>query len=102
MWQRSSVPILLAAISAAAYGVGDFFGGLSARRMPATAAAVTAQVTGLILLLGLCVVVAGTPALSDIAWGAAAGTSGGLALTAFYWALVTGQMNLRVSRSCPC
>ncbi|MFZ4519583.1 MAG: EamA family transporter [Microthrixaceae bacterium] len=85
---------LLAACSALSFGVGDFLGGLSARRMPAVLAALTAQVAGLVLLVGLALLVGGSAAGADLAVGAAAGTSGALGLVLFYWALAEGKMSV--------
>lgn len=89
------MPVLLAALSAAVFGVGDFLGGMSARRMAATLGAVVAQATGLALLVVVAAaVVHGEPTGTDLIWGAAAGLCGALALLAFYWALATGRMSV--------
>ncbi|MBU6215738.1 MAG: EamA family transporter [Acidobacteria bacterium] len=85
---------LLAAVSALSFGVGDFLGGLSARRMPAVLAALTAQVAGLVLLVGLALVAGGDAAGADLAVGAAAGVSGAAGLVLFYWALAEGKMSV--------
>ena len=78
---------LLAAVSAVAFGVGDFLGGLSARRMAAIATTLVAQLTGLLLLVVIAPIVGGTVAPTDLAYGAAAGLVGAGALMTFYWAL---------------
>lgn len=89
------MPVILAALSAAVFGVGDFLGGMSARRMAATLGAVVAQFTGLVLLvLAATTVVGGDPTATDLLWGSGAGLCGALALLAFYWALATGRMSV--------
>lgn len=85
---------VLAAFSALSFGVGDFLGGVSARRMPAVLAALTAQIAGLVLLVGLAPVLGGAPAGADLAVGAAAGVSGAVGLVLFYWALAEGKMSV--------
>ncbi|HPU38022.1 MAG TPA: hypothetical protein PLS63_00500 [Microthrixaceae bacterium] len=85
---------LLAAVSAVAFGVGDFLGGLSARRMAAIATTLVAQLTGLLLLVVIAPIVGGTVAPTDLAYGAAAGLVGAGALMTFYWALSAGQMSV--------
>lgn len=86
--------VILAALSALAYGVGDFLGGLSARRIAATLTAVTAQASGLVLMVGLALVVGGSPTGSEWLIAAASGACGALALLLFYWALAEGQMSV--------
>jgi drug/metabolite transporter (DMT)-like permease len=88
------VSVLFAAFSALAFGVGDFLGGMSARRMAAVLSAVTAQATGLVLLLVLAAAVGGWPTATEWAWSSGAGASGALALLLFYWALAEGQMSV--------
>jgi drug/metabolite transporter (DMT)-like permease len=85
---------LLAAISAVAFGIGDFLGGLSARRMAAAATALVAQLAGLVLLLLLAPFVGGAVGGTDLAWGAAAGVAGAVGLMLFYSALSAGQMSV--------
>lgn len=88
------MPVFLAAWSAIAFGVGDFLGGMSARRMAAVLGAASAQAAGFVLLVLLGLVVGGDPTGADLVWGAAAGLSGALALLPFYWAMGAGQMSV--------
>jgi len=88
------VPALLAAVSALAFGVGDFLGGLSARRMAAAISGLTAQTTGFLLLMVAATVAGGSPGGTDWAWGMAAGASGAMAVVVFYWAMAVGQMSV--------
>lgn len=81
--------------SAAAFGAGDFSGGLATRRAPAWVVAGGAQLVGLVLLLALVAVA--RPAAPDAAallFGAAAGVFGGLGLAALYAGLSLGSMGL--------
>ena len=69
---------LLALLSATAYGVGDFFGGLSARRLPSAAVVLRTHAAGLLGLLAVVPLVGGAAAQGDLAIGAAGGLAGAL------------------------
>lgn len=86
--------VLLATLSAVAFGVGDFLGGLSARRMAAIGAALVAQATGLALLVVVAPIAGGSPAGADLGWGIGAGVVGMAGLILFYWALGAGRMTV--------
>jgi drug/metabolite transporter (DMT)-like permease len=86
---------LLALASAMAYGVGDFFGGLSARRLPSAAVVLrthAAGLAGLVVLLPL--VSATTSGGRDLALGAAGGIAGGTGVLLFYWLMSRGAMSI--------
>ncbi len=83
--------VLLAAISAFTFGISDFVGGVSARRMPAVLTTAAGQVSGLLGLVALGFVVSGDPTRADLALGGLAGVAGGLGLLTFYWALSRGR-----------
>lgn len=85
---------LLASLSALTFGIGDFFGGLSARRMAAGLTTVTAQASGLVLIVAVSLVVSGDPSSGDLALGALAGMTGGVGLLGFYWAMGKGPMSV--------
>lgn len=85
---------LLASLSAIAFGVGDFLGGLSARRMAAVATAFTTQAVGLVLVVAVAPLLGGSPDTGDLLWGAAAGIVGPAALVVFYRSLSAGQMSV--------
>jgi drug/metabolite transporter (DMT)-like permease len=86
---------LLALLSAAAYGSGDFMGGLAARRLPPAAVVLRSNTVG---LLGLVVALplAGDAALAgrDVLIGALAGTAGGVGVLLLYRGLATGTMSV--------
>ncbi len=86
--------VLLAALSAGVFGVSDFLGGMSAKRIAATLTSMVAELSGLAGLLVVAVLVGGSPVGRDWAWGGAAGLAGGVALVLFYWAMSRGQMSV--------
>jgi drug/metabolite transporter (DMT)-like permease len=86
---------LLALASALAYGVGDFFGGLSARRLPSAAVVLRTHAAGLAALVFLLPLAgAATPAEGDLALGAAGGIAGGTGVLLFYWLMARGAMSI--------
>lgn len=86
--------VLLAALSACVFGISDFLGGMSAKRIAATLTSMLAELSGLAGLLVVAVLVGGNPVGRDWAWGSAAGLAGGVALVLFYWAMSRGQMSV--------
>lgn len=86
--------VLLALISAAGWGVSDFFGGVFSKRHGAWVTTVAVQLGALagtavaVLLLG------GSPTRSDWAWGAAAGLGVGAGTAYLYRGLSTGRMGV--------
>ncbi|MFM7062889.1 MAG: EamA family transporter, partial [Actinomycetes bacterium] len=86
--------VLLAALSACVFGVSDFLGGMSAKRIAATLTSVLAELSGLAGMLVVAVLVGGRTVGRDWAWGGAAGLAGGLAIVLFYWAMSRGQMSV--------
>ena len=87
---------LLAFTSAMVFGVGDFLGGMAARRLRALVVASWSQLVGLVGILALVLVVLppAEPAFADVAWGAAAGVVGAVGLLLLYTALATGPMSV--------
>jgi drug/metabolite transporter (DMT)-like permease len=88
------VVILLALMSAAGWGVSDFFGGVFSKRHGAWVTTVAVQLGALtgtalaVLLLG------GSPTHADWAWGAAAGLGFGAGTAFLYRGLSTGRMGV--------
>jgi drug/metabolite transporter (DMT)-like permease len=88
------VAVLLALISAAGWGVSDFFGGVFSKRHGAWVTTVAVQFGALagtalaVLLLG------GSPTRADWAWGAAAGLGVGAGTAYLYRGLSTGRMGV--------
>jgi drug/metabolite transporter (DMT)-like permease len=85
-------PILLAALSAAVWGIADFSGGKASQRANPVAVTVISQVIGVpVLAVGL-LVVPGQPNLGALGWGAAAGIAGLGGIILLYKALSAGAM----------
>ena len=86
--------IVLALVSALAYGLADFVGGLVSRRASAWPVAVVAQIsatasTGLVAL-----VVPGSPTGRDLAWAALAGVASGVGTGFLYRGFACGRMSV--------
>ena len=78
--------------SAAAFGAGDFSGGLASRRVSGLTVAGLAQAIGLVALLVLLAVLRPSPpGAGAIAVAAVAGACGGVGLVALYFGLSLGQ-----------
>jgi uncharacterized membrane protein len=75
------------------YGAADFLGGLAARRTNTVAVVVVSQLSGMVLLAGVLPLLPGTsPAVTDLIWGAVAGSAVGAGLGLLYRALAIGRM----------
>jgi uncharacterized membrane protein len=85
---------LLALSAAVAYGVGDFLGGVAARRVPPTAVVLWSHVVGLAMLAALAPVVGGEPTGRAVTIGAAAGLLGGTGVALLYRGLAVGAMSV--------
>jgi uncharacterized membrane protein len=84
--------ILLAAACAAVYGSADFCGGSATKRANPLAVTVLSQLVTVPLVLAVAVVVAGSPTLVDVGWGALAGAAGLVGLVMLYKGLSSGAM----------
>ncbi len=79
--------------SAAAFGAGDFSGGLASRRVSGLTVAGLAQAIGLVaLLILLAILRPAPPSTGAIAIAAVAGACGGIGLVALYAGLSLGSM----------
>jgi uncharacterized membrane protein len=85
---------LLALSAAVAYGVGDFLGGVAARRVPPTAVVLWSHVVGLATLAALAPFVGGEPTGRALTIGAAAGLLGGTGVALLYRGLAVGAMSV--------
>ncbi len=78
-------------LSALSYGIGDFSGGLAARKTPALTVVIWSQTAGLICAAGILVFMDSTPlTFSGFLWGAAAGLAGASGLALLYKGLAVG------------
>ena len=85
--------VLLALCSATTYGVGDFLGGMAAKRASAAAILLWSHLAGLCLLVGMTVFVAGEATAHDLVLGALGGLGGALGVGLLYQALSIGPMS---------
>ncbi|MFC0031897.1 EamA family transporter [Micromonospora chaiyaphumensis] len=85
-------PIVLAAVSAVAFGTADFSGGKASRHADPVAVTVVSQLLSVPLLLALVLIVPGTPRPLDLAWGLLAGVAGAAGVMLLYKALADGMM----------
>jgi drug/metabolite transporter (DMT)-like permease len=87
------VPILLAALSAAVWGVGDFSGGKATQTSRALVVTVLSQLASL-PVLALCVALIGGrgPSLGAVGWGALGGSVGFIGILLLYHGLSQGAM----------
>lgn len=85
--------VLLALCSATTYGVGDFLGGMAAKRAATTAVLLWSHLVGLALILASALVVTGTASTRDLALGALGGLGGALGVGLLYQALSIGPMS---------
>jgi drug/metabolite transporter (DMT)-like permease len=88
------VSILLSLLAAAAYGLGDFSGGVFSKRASAWSVALMAQIGGGLVALVLALVVAGSPTSTDLAWAVLAGVGNGFGTAFLYRGLATGRMGV--------
>jgi drug/metabolite transporter (DMT)-like permease len=84
----------LALVSALAWGVADYLGGIGSRKVGATALLVVGYPAGAVILT-LCVfLLPGQYSTGALLWGVAAGTVGTLAIALLYVALSRGPMGV--------
>ncbi|HKY65025.1 MAG TPA: EamA family transporter, partial [Acidimicrobiales bacterium] len=85
---------LLALSAAVAYGVGDFLGGVAARRVPPTAVVLWSHLVGLGMLLALAPLLGGSLTPRSLVVGAVGGVLGGGGVALFYRGLAVGSMSV--------
>ncbi|MFC4016343.1 EamA family transporter [Micromonospora sp. GCM10011542] len=85
-------PIVLAAVSAVAFGTADFSGGRASRHANPIAVTMVSQLLSVPLLAILVLVVPGTPTVTDLTWGLLAGVAGAAGVMLLYRALAGGMM----------
>lgn len=88
------MPALVAIFSSLMLGGADFFGGLAARRAPATAVVVWSNAVGLLAALLVLLVRPSSISMTDVGWGLLAGTFGSVGAVLLYRALAVGSMSL--------
>jgi uncharacterized membrane protein len=89
----STLPILLAALSAGVWGSGDFSGGKASQRANPLAVALVSQLLGLpVLVICLAFVPSDGPTVGDFGYGAIAGMAGFAGILLLYRGLSQGAM----------
>jgi drug/metabolite transporter (DMT)-like permease len=88
------VAAVLALFSAATYGIGDFCGGLAARRAPATTVVLWSHLLGLLLLSTSTLFVAGERSGGDLLLGGVGGLAGAAGVGLLYKGLSIGRMSV--------
>ena len=76
------------------YGVGDFFGGMAARRVAVTTVLLWSHLLGLVLLATSTVVVSGDAHGGDLVIGALGGLAGAAGVGLLYKGLAVGPMSV--------
>lgn len=86
--------IVLSLISALAYGISDFLGGIFAKRSSAWQVAVVGQTSSGFFSLIAALLVSGSPTGRDLAFGSLAGLGGGFGVAFLYRGLSTARMGV--------
>lgn len=84
--------VLLALVSAFAYGLSDFIGGLVSRRASVWSVAVVVQASSAVATALVSVLVGGSVAPADLAWATLSGVGSGLGVCALFRGLARGRM----------
>ncbi len=86
--------IVFSLISALAYGISDFLGGIFAKRASPWQVAVVGQTSSGFFSLIAAYLIAGSPTGRDLAFGALAGLGGGFGVVFLYRGLATARMGV--------
>ena len=86
--------VVLALVSALAYGLSDFIGGLVARRTSAWSVAVVGSMTAAICTAVVAAFVPGEPAVGHFAWALLAGLGSGAGAGFLYRGFAAGRMGV--------
>jgi len=88
-------PAVLALISAAAFGIGDFLGGIATRRLPLAVVLLLTRGASFIGVLVAALILGGAwPTGADWAWALVVGLTATLAIALLYWCLAHGTMSV--------
>ena len=86
--------VLLALVSALAYGLSDFVGGLVSRRASAWSVALLGGTSATLCTGVVALVVPGSPAAADLAWAVLAGVGSGVGSGFLYRGFASGRMGV--------
>src|SRR5690349_17061199 len=93
--QVAALSSALGIAASAAWGAGDFSGGLAARRANVFGVVALGYSVGVLFMVIMVLALREpAPALASFGWSALAGVIGGMALAAFYAALASGKMGI--------
>lgn len=87
-------PVLLALGAAAAYGLADFVGGVTSKRVSPWSVALVAQIVGGVVVLAVAPLIGGDPTSTDFAWALVAGVANGVGTGFLYRGLSGGRMGV--------
>jgi uncharacterized membrane protein len=88
------VTVLLSLLAAASYGLADFVGGVTAKRVSAWTVALAAQAGGSLTTLVVALLVGGDPSSADLGWAVLGGLGNGLGTAFLYRGLAVGRMGV--------
>lgn len=86
--------VLLSLFAALSYGLGDFNGGVFAKRGGAWAVSLLAQLSATVLVLAVALVDGGDPGRTDLLWALLAGVGNGFGTAFLYRGLSSGRMGV--------
>lgn len=86
--------IVLALVSALAYGLSDFVGGILSRRTSAWSVAVVAQTSSTLCTVAVALFVTGSPTATDFRWALVAGLGSGMGTGFLYRGFSSGRMSV--------
>ena len=88
------IAVALSLLSAVAYGLSDFVGGVLSKRASPWSVALVGQLAGAVLVLALTLVTSGTPTTADVGWAVVAGIGNGLGTAFLYRGFASGRMGV--------
>lgn len=88
------IAVALSLLSAAAYGLSDFVGGVFSKRASPWSVALVGQLSGAAIVLALAAATDGSPGSADLAWAVVAGIGNGLGTAFLYRGLSSGRMGV--------
>jgi drug/metabolite transporter (DMT)-like permease len=88
------VAVLLALVSALAYGLSDFVGGVASKKVTPWSVALSAQLAGALGVLLLSLTLDGSPTGHDLVWAMVGGLGNGFGTAFLYRGLAAGRMGV--------
>lgn len=86
--------VILALVSAVAYGVSDFVGGLISRQVTAWPVAVVGQLSSTVCTAAVALLASGSPTTTDLLWALLGGVGSGLGTGFLYRGFASGRMSV--------